>query len=196
MITPMSNTHQIHIPFGLRPLSQCPLHLVGYIFSNLPFLIPIFSLFLYPLYWFHMLSTPLRKLARRTLWATLVALVTSATNVTILTVLNGQELGWVCLGSCGIDVIINALALFFVTHSYGDTVPEGPTNAVTQSVIRRRSVMPVLHTSEHQQGKISCPFASSQWKGTLVNSMERRAHMSRFCRVPSHGTSWTVCEYR
>ena len=162
MITPTSNTHQIRIPFGLRPLSQCPLHLVSYIFSNLPFLIPIISLFLYPLYRSSKLTTPLRKLAQRTLCAALVALLTSATNIAILTSHHGQEFGWICLGSCCTDVIINALALFFVTRSYDDTGPQEPINTVSQPVIRHQSVMPIPHTSEHQQGKISCPFASSQ----------------------------------
>ena len=152
MIAPTSNTHQNHIPFGLRPLSQCPLHFVSYIFSNLPFLIPIFSLFLYPLYRSRKLTTPLRKLAKRTLCAALVALVTSAANIAILTALHGQQLGWVCLGSCGTDVIINALAFFFVTRSYDDTASKEPIDTVTQ--IRRQSVMPI---PEHQQGKISCP---------------------------------------
>ena len=35
----------------------------------------------------------------------------------VLTIMHGQQLGWVCLGSCGADVTINALALFFVTNS-------------------------------------------------------------------------------
>ena len=110
---------------------------------------------MYPLYRSHKLTTPLRKLAKRTLWAALVALVTSATNVAILMVLHGQELGWVCLISCGTDVTVNALALFFVTGSYDDPTPQKPIDTVTQPVMRPRSVMPILHTtSEHKQGKI------------------------------------------
>ena len=34
----------------------------------------------------------------------------------VLTIMHGQQLGWVCLGSCGTDVTINALALYFVTN--------------------------------------------------------------------------------
>ena len=75
------------------------------------------SLFLHPLYRSSYKLTPrLRRLARRTLVAAAVALITSAVNMVVLTVMHGQQLGWVCLGSCGADVIVNALALYFVTN--------------------------------------------------------------------------------
>ena len=193
MIAPTSNTHQIHIPFGLRPLSQYPLHLVSYISSNLSFLIPIFSLFLYPLYRSKKFTAPLREVARGALWTALVALATSVTQAAIMTALDGQELGWICLGSCDADVTINALALFLFTHLYD----QEPIDTVTQPVMCPQSAMPILDTtSEHQQGKISCPFASFQCEGTFVNSMKRRAHISPFYRVRAHETSWPVCDYR
>ena len=79
--------------------------------------------------------------------------MTSATNVAILMVLHGQELGWVCLGSCGADVTINALALFFVTGSYDDPPPLKPFDTVSAPIVRRRSAMPILQTgSAHQPG--------------------------------------------
>jgi hypothetical protein len=115
--------------------------------------LPSSSLFVYPLYHSHKLTPPLRRLAKRTLWAALVALVTSATNVAILMVLHGQELGWVCLGSCTADVTVNALALFFVTGSYDDPQPQKPIDTVSVPV-RRRSAQPILQTaSAYQPGK-------------------------------------------
>jgi hypothetical protein len=36
--------------------------------------------------------------------------------MTILTVLHGQELGWICLGSCTTDVVVNAMVLFWLTR--------------------------------------------------------------------------------
>ncbi|KAF8318465.1 hypothetical protein DL93DRAFT_2095238 [Clavulina sp. PMI_390] len=49
--------------------------------------------------------------------ASVVALTTSAVNIAVLTSLQGHELGWVCLASCGTDVMINALVLDWVTES-------------------------------------------------------------------------------
>lgn len=126
------------------------LHLIPFlIFSSLTS--SFFSLFLFPLYRSHNLTVPLKRLAQRTLWAALVALITSATNVAILMVLHGQELGWVCLGSCGADVTINALALFFVTGSYDEPPPQKPFDTVSAPVMRRRSAMPILQTGSARQ---------------------------------------------
>jgi hypothetical protein len=49
--------------------------------------------------------------------AAAVALTTSVINILILTLLHGQQLGWLCLGSCGIDVTVNAMVIFAVSHS-------------------------------------------------------------------------------
>jgi len=179
---------QFHIPFGLRPLSQCPLHCVSPVLPHISFSHHSHpansSLFLYPLYRSHNLTTPLRRLAKRTLWAALVALVTSATNVAILMVLHGQELGWVCLGSCTADVTINAIALFFVTGSYDDPQPQKPIDTVTTPVVRRRSAMPILQTtSAHQPGNSSCLFTSIP--GTLINQTKHRG-VSPLCPFPGH----------
>ena len=160
------------------PLSHCSPRLIS-------------SLFLYPLYRSQKLTPPLRRLAKRTLWAALVALVTSATNVAVLMVLHGQEFGWVCLGSCTADVTINALALFFVTGSYDDPQPQKPIDTVTAPVIRRRSAMPILQTSSaHQPGNFSSPFISMP--GTLVNNEMEFSDISSFCPFPGHWTSWPV----
>ena len=45
--------------------------------------------------------------------------------------MHGQQLGWVCLGSCGTDVTVNALVLFWVTDNIGHSTENTPaTNGV------------------------------------------------------------------
>lgn len=79
------------------------------------------GMFLWPL--LNRLTNPLmRAVARRTLFAAGAALITSIVNVAVLTVLH-TELGWVCLASCGTDVTLNALVLFWVTSSIGEITP-------------------------------------------------------------------------
>ncbi|KAF9466603.1 hypothetical protein BDZ94DRAFT_1306191 [Collybia nuda] len=95
---------------GLKPFSSIPL--LSYdLYVN----VFLTALFLWPLFRSRMISPPVRKVAMRTLLAATVALTTSTVNMTVLTILKGKELGWVCLGSCAADVIVNALALFWVT---------------------------------------------------------------------------------
>ncbi|KAG8811059.1 hypothetical protein FRC19_004121 [Serendipita sp. 401] len=76
-------------------------------------------MFLYPVYRAPNLSPRLKIVAKRTLIAALVALLTSAINVCVLTILHGKELGAVCLASCGLDTIVNALAIYAVTSPVG-----------------------------------------------------------------------------
>jgi hypothetical protein len=48
--------------------------------------------------------------------ASFCTLTISVTNLTILTILHGKELVWICLGSCSTDVLVNALVLFWLTR--------------------------------------------------------------------------------
>ncbi|KAJ7642698.1 hypothetical protein DFH06DRAFT_1477426 [Mycena polygramma] len=75
------------------------------------------GLFLWPLMRSNLSTPRLKRVAIRTLLSSAVALTTSTVNIVVLTVLKGHELGWVCLASCGIDVILNAFALFWVTSA-------------------------------------------------------------------------------
>ncbi|KAG9013166.1 hypothetical protein FRB94_003606 [Tulasnella sp. JGI-2019a] len=59
----------------------------------------------------------LRRVAARTLVASFIALTTSCVNMIVLTLMHGKQLGWVCLASCGTDVSINAIAIYWVTDS-------------------------------------------------------------------------------
>ncbi|KAL5524547.1 hypothetical protein ACEPAF_9687 [Sanghuangporus sanghuang] len=73
------------------------------------------SMFLWFLYREQSISERLRRLARRTAFAAAIALTISCVNILILALLEGKQLGWVCLSSCAADVTVNALVLFWVT---------------------------------------------------------------------------------
>ncbi|KAK7032276.1 F-actin-capping protein subunit beta [Paramarasmius palmivorus] len=96
---------------GLRTLSSIPL--LSY---DLYINILLTALFLWPLLRTGHLSQKVKRMAIRALVASVVALTTSTFNIAILAFLHGRELGWVCLGSCGADVIVNALALYWATY--------------------------------------------------------------------------------
>lgn len=101
---------------GLKSMATIPL-LTYDVFLN----IFLTGLFVYPLMSRKRLSTKLHALAKRTSLyvsilllplsffppfssAAAIALGTSVINILILTLLHGQQLGWVCLASCGFDV--------------------------------------------------------------------------------------------
>ncbi|KAG8935387.1 hypothetical protein FRC02_008192 [Tulasnella sp. 418] len=73
------------------------------------------GMFVWPL-WRATVNPRLRAVAIRTLIASIAALTTSAVNITVLTIMHGRQLGWVCLSCCGTDVTINALVLYWVTN--------------------------------------------------------------------------------
>ncbi|KAJ7043681.1 hypothetical protein C8F04DRAFT_1028692 [Mycena alexandri] len=95
---------------GLKPVASIPL--LSY---DLYINVFLTALFLWPLLRSNLSTPRLKRVAIRTLLSSAVALTTSTVNIVVLTVLKGHELGWVCLASCGTDVIFNALALFWVT---------------------------------------------------------------------------------
>ncbi|GAA5894564.1 uncharacterized protein JCM6883_002137 [Sporobolomyces salmoneus] len=58
-----------------------------------------------------------QKLALHSSIAAVASLVTSFANIAVLTFEHGHQLSWVCLGSCGLDVSLNAIILYLVTAS-------------------------------------------------------------------------------
>ncbi|EMD37287.1 hypothetical protein CERSUDRAFT_50496 [Gelatoporia subvermispora B] len=84
------------------------------------------ALFLWPIYRARFRNARIRRVAVRTTWAAAVALTTSCVNILILTLMNGKQLGWICLTSCGTDVLINAAVLFWVTSGKGSTTNGRP----------------------------------------------------------------------
>ncbi|KAG7095797.1 hypothetical protein E1B28_006497 [Marasmius oreades] len=113
------------------------------------------GLFLWPLFRSKIVNPRIRSVAIRTLIASSAALTTSLVNIGVLTAAHGQQLGWVCLGSCGTDVILNALAIFWVTNGRrgsnnrtedpeipGETIPHGPeSQRIPMSSIRSDIVL-------------------------------------------------------
>ncbi|ESK84279.1 hypothetical protein Moror_3778 [Moniliophthora roreri MCA 2997] len=74
------------------------------------------GLFLWPLLRSHKMSPAIKLVALRTLVASAAALTTSLINIAVLTSFEGHQLGWVCLGSCGLDVTLNAVAIYWATR--------------------------------------------------------------------------------
>ncbi|KAJ6577034.1 hypothetical protein DFH09DRAFT_1450653 [Mycena vulgaris] len=95
---------------GLKPAASLPL-----IIFDLYINVLLTSLFLWPIFRFSNVNPKLKRVATRTLIASVAALSTSTVNIGLLTIFHGRQLGWLCLGSCGIDVVFNAAALFWVT---------------------------------------------------------------------------------
>ncbi|KAF5311544.1 hypothetical protein D9758_018767 [Tetrapyrgos nigripes] len=60
-------------------------------------------------------SPKLREVAKKTLYGATVSLICSAANISILSALGGNELGWVCMSSCVSDVVINAVVLYWIS---------------------------------------------------------------------------------
>ncbi|KAH8107967.1 hypothetical protein BXZ70DRAFT_1003387 [Cristinia sonorae] len=75
----------------------------------------LLSLFLYPLIRARVRNQYLRSICKRAVCATTLMLGTSTTNILVLTIMDGQQQGWVCLACCGSDIIINAAVLFWAT---------------------------------------------------------------------------------
>ncbi|GAA5835378.1 hypothetical protein JCM11251_005218 [Rhodosporidiobolus azoricus] len=56
-----------------------------------------------------------QRLARVSAIAAIAALITSFGNILVLTIQHGHQLGFVCLGACGLDVMFNSVIVYFVT---------------------------------------------------------------------------------
>ncbi|KAJ7198253.1 hypothetical protein GGX14DRAFT_525787 [Mycena pura] len=97
---------------GLKPTASVPL-LVYDLYIN----ILLTSLFLWPLFRLRISSPIVKRVAARTLVAAVATLATSTVNIGLLTGLRGGELGWICLGICGADVVLNAAAMFWVASA-------------------------------------------------------------------------------
>lgn len=95
-----------------------------------------------------------RKLARNSVIAAVAALVTSAVNFIVLSVQHGEQLSWVCLGSCGLDVFANASIIFFITsikaESDFDTQAASNANNFSRQPTRKGSLVPPISGSRVQ----------------------------------------------
>lgn len=92
------------------------------------------TLFLWPLLRRRFRNNTIKRLAIRTLISSFIALATSCVNILILIMMHGRQLGWVCLGSCSADVVVNALALFWVTDAASERSAAGPRSGATATL--------------------------------------------------------------
>ncbi|KAL0569002.1 hypothetical protein V5O48_012971 [Marasmius crinis-equi] len=95
---------------GLEPFADYAL--IGF---DLAITVILTILFLYPLLNSSLNNPKIKAVALRTVVASVIALITSSFNIAFLAIQHGREFGFVCFGTCGIDVTINALTIFFVT---------------------------------------------------------------------------------
>ncbi|CAE6452258.1 unnamed protein product [Rhizoctonia solani] len=108
---------------GLKPFATIAV-LVYDIFSN----VFLNAMFLWPLLYSGSASPRIRTVARRNLLAAVVTLATSTTNLAMITALK-NELAWVCLGSCGADVTLNAMVIFWLTTPGAESPTYDPPTA-------------------------------------------------------------------
>ncbi|KIM39932.1 hypothetical protein M413DRAFT_446844 [Hebeloma cylindrosporum] len=101
--------------------------------------------------------------------AAVIALSTSTVNIVVLIVLQGRELGWVNLGACGADIMVNAAAIFWV--SGGKSNREDISSGVAPEPRRRQE--PTFSTD-------ASPHYSTKPKSTLPNYPDSPSHVSHF----------------
>ena len=93
-------------------------------------------------------------MARNSVVAAVAALITSAANFIILSVQRGEQLSWVCLGSCGLDVFANASIIFFITQIKSeaefDTQAHSNANNFSRQATRKGSLVPPMGASRVQ----------------------------------------------
>ncbi|KAF7336471.1 hypothetical protein MSAN_02301300 [Mycena sanguinolenta] len=130
---------------GLKPTASLPL-LAFDLYINLL----LTTLFLWPLLRTNIVNPRLKRVATRTSVASMAALTTSTVNIAVLTILHGRELGWLCLASCGIDVVFNATALFWVTS-------RRVVSPNTQANTERAASPDSLHPSSRRHSQLK-PF--------------------------------------
>ncbi|KAJ3984920.1 hypothetical protein F5890DRAFT_1227940 [Lentinula detonsa] len=151
---------------GLKQYSS--LALVAY---DLLINIVLTVLFLWPVFRVNLINPRLKAVATRTLLASAVALTTSTVNMLVLALLKGHENGWVCLGSCGADVIFNALAVFWVTkrrgqsYNYPSSIGQVINNPARES---RRAPEAKLHGDTGNDLVISSP-PPTPWQTPTFN---------------------------
>ncbi|CAE6425879.1 unnamed protein product [Rhizoctonia solani] len=71
------------------------------------------GMFVVPLIRSTIRSTWLKTVAIRSSVASVMALITTSTNIAVSYVLDGKEAIWVCLGGCATDLVINAIILYW-----------------------------------------------------------------------------------
>ncbi|KAF9254933.1 hypothetical protein L218DRAFT_938165 [Marasmius fiardii PR-910] len=171
---------------GLESYSSLPV--LGF---DLSFTIFLNALFLWPLYRSKINSPLVRAVTTRTLVASIIGLITSTVNIAILAAMKHGQLGWICLGSCGLDVMINALVIFWVTGGNGFKASTG-NDALDGHELEGLELRSLSQNGRGRSGLYHHPASSASGGGgtpTRGNSI-RFAHISSVS--PSSSTFSTV----
>ncbi|GAA5964778.1 hypothetical protein JCM3765_002553 [Sporobolomyces pararoseus] len=112
-----------------------------------------------------------QKLAFNSCLAAIASLVTSFVNIAILTAQHGHQLSWVCLGSCSLDVCLNAIILYIVTASSSSS-----SNSVEEYTAGQ------ANNNKHA----SSAMRSHGGGGVTVNPATRQSHLF----TATHSTSF------
>ncbi|GAA5975881.1 hypothetical protein JCM5350_000766 [Sporobolomyces pararoseus] len=126
-----------------------------------------------------------QKLAFNSCLAAIASLVTSFVNIAILTAQHGHQLSWVCLGSCSLDVCLNAIILYIVTASSSSssnsveeyTAGQGNNNKHVSSVIRSHvggggaTVNPATRQSHLFSATQSTSFGKQEFSTTSTHEI-------------------------
>jgi hypothetical protein len=102
---------------GLRNFASIPLIAYDLVINMI-----LTFLFLWPIIRARITNPAIRSIAIRTVTAATIALISSAVNITVLTILHGQEKGWLLFASCAADVCVNATALSWVAKGKHSTL--------------------------------------------------------------------------
>lgn len=69
-------------------------------------------MFVIPLFRDQFVNRKLRRLAIKSLWTSVGSVIATMVNLVMLIMIEAP--GWLCLGSCSIDIFANAVLLFYV----------------------------------------------------------------------------------
>jgi len=174
---------------GLKRLSSYPL-LIYDLYIN----VFLTSLFLFPLLRATTVNQRTKRIAKRALTAATVALTTSTANIAVLAVLGGMELGWVCLGSCGLDIIVNALSLFWVTSTRRrrrvNTLPDTEHESNRpRSILTTPSICPLPEAYSPTSSRFTCgphPITNVYYHYKPVSVFSTERGQSPYNQDPTH----------
>ncbi|KAJ3811261.1 hypothetical protein EV368DRAFT_83446 [Lentinula lateritia] len=143
---------------GLKAFATIPL--IAYDLSLNIFLT---AMFMCPLWVLHPISPRLRSVAKRTLYGATISLISSAVNITIMLLLSGNELGWVCITSCVCDVLVNSFAVFCVSSS-----------SDSSNVVQDRFSLPTMDMTPltFTRSELSQPTGESSIKRFISDTLE------------------------
>lgn len=73
-------------------------------------------MFVIPLFRDQFVNRKLRRLAIKSLWTSVGSVIATMVNLIMLIMIEAP--GWLCLGSCSIDIFANAVLLFYVCSPF------------------------------------------------------------------------------